>query len=73
MRPKTKASVRRPQQILKIFPYCADASILHLASRALNDLHSAFGNLLPNVDTKGYAHQVSILELHPWPFVPVVQ
>src|SRR5437868_12345322 len=68
-----KASVRRPQQILKIFRDCADASIVHLASRALNDFHSTFGNLFPYVDTKGYAHQVSVLELHSWPFVPVVQ
>ena len=50
-----KASARR-QEILKIFRYRADASILHLASRALNDLDSTFGNLLAHVDTKGYAH-----------------
>src|SRR5579871_3754004 len=71
--PKTEASAGRPQQLLKILSDCADASIVHLPSRALNDFDSAFGNLFPNIDTKGYAHQVSVLELHPWPFVPVVQ
>ena len=46
---------------------------LHFPSRALNDFDSTFGNLLPHGDTKGYAHQVSVFELDPWPFVPVVE
>src|SRR5580704_112229 len=47
--------VRRPQS-LEMLCYCADASILHYPSRALNHFHGAFGNPFPHRDTKGYAH-----------------
>src|ERR1700747_3409004 len=66
-------SAGRSQQTREIILYGADANIVNFPCRALNDLHSTFGNLLAHRDTKGYAHEVSILELHPWPFVPVVQ
>ena len=59
--------------LLKIIGYCGDASILNFACRAQNDLHGTFGNLLSHGNPIGNAHQVGILELHPWPFVPVIQ
>jgi hypothetical protein len=64
--------LRQRQKLPKVLRYCADANILTLASRALNDLCHTFGNLLADVDAEGYAHQVSVLELNPWPFVAVV-
>src|SRR5437879_367396 len=57
----------------EIFGYCRDASILDLPCRAPNDFHSIFGNLLSHGDTKGNAHQVSVLKLNPWPLVAVIQ
>src|SRR5581483_2724454 len=70
---KKHSSMRRRQSFLKVFSYCRDASILYFASRALNDFHGTFGNLLTNGHPVGDAHKVSIFELYPWPFVPVVQ
>lgn len=52
--------------------YRADANILGLTSRAFNQLDPIFGNFFADINAKGNAHQVSILELYPWPFVPVV-
>src|SRR5271157_5744687 len=60
-------------QSLEILGYGRNSNVLFVESRALNDFHSIFGNLLAHIDTKGYAHQVGVLELHPRPFVPVVQ
>src|SRR6266496_3757026 len=66
-------STSRAQILPEVIRYCADANILALAGRALNDFHPIFGNLPADVDTKGDTHQVSVFELHPWPFVPVVE
>jgi hypothetical protein len=56
----------------KVLRYCADANILTLSSRALNDLDHTFGNLLADIDPERDAHQVGIFEFDPRPFVPVV-
>ncbi len=46
----------RPTQSFEMLCYFADASILNLTSRALNDLYSTFGNLFPHGNPEGYAH-----------------
>ena len=65
--------VSGPEKFLQMTSYIADINIEHLACRAGNHLDYAFGNLFTYVYTEGYAHQVSILELHPWPFVTIIQ
>jgi hypothetical protein len=39
----------------------------------MNDLDSAFGNLLPNRDPERDSNQVGVFELDPGAFVAVVQ
>src|SRR6185369_11553610 len=63
----------RPQDSLKIVLYRADASILHLPSRASNDFHSTFGNFLTHSNRVGDSDQICVLKLDPRTFVPVVQ
>src|ERR1019366_5003005 len=60
-------------QFLEMLRYGRNSNVRGLASRALNDFQHTFGNLLSHIDTKGDTHQVGVLELHPRPFVPIVQ
>ena len=60
------------QHPLKIIHYGWDRNIAYLASRALNGFDSIFGNFLAHGDSKRDTDQISILELHPRPFVAVV-
>lgn len=64
--------MRWPHKLLKMLSYSGDANILGLPCRALNDLDHTFGNLLADIDPERDTHQVSVFELDPWPFVPVV-
>ena len=66
-------SARRPKILFEILDYRGDANILHFASRAPNHLYSIVGNLLSHIDTKGYAHQVSVFEFHSGAFVAIIQ
>src|SRR6478609_6934362 len=66
-------STSRAQVLPEVICYCADRNILALTGRALNDFHPIFGNFLADVDTKGDTYQVGVFELHPRPFVTIVQ
>src|SRR5437879_6038794 len=57
----------------EILGYGRNLNVLPLESRAPNDFYGVFGNLLSHVDTKGDTHQIGVLKLHPWPFVPVIE
>src|SRR5579863_8466366 len=61
------------QRSLKIFHYRRDRNIAYFSSRAQNDLHGTFGNLLPHRDSKGDTDQVGIFELHSRALVPVIE
>jgi hypothetical protein len=39
----------------------------------MNDFHSAFGNLLSDVDTKGNSDQIGILEFHTRTRISIIQ
>src|SRR5579863_1106496 len=68
-----KLSSRLAEHSLKVFHYCRNRNIAYFTSRALNDFHSTFGNLLSHSDSKGDTDQIGILELHPRPLVPVIE
>src|ERR1039457_6732327 len=68
-----KSLLKSLAQSLEILGYGRNFNVLPLESRALNDFNSIFGNLLSHIDSKGDTHQVGVLELPPWPFVPIVQ
>src|ERR1700688_3709171 len=61
------------QRSLKIFHYRRDRNIAYFSSRAQNDLHGTFGNLLPHRNSKGDADQIGIFELHSRALVPVIE
>src|SRR5882672_10567674 len=61
------------QHTLKILHYRADASIGDGTSRASNDFHSIFGNLLPNGDPVWDAYQIGVIELDQRALVAIVQ
>src|ERR1700686_2488496 len=60
-------------QCSEILAYGRNLNVLALQSRAPNDFHCIFGNLLSHIDTKGNTDQVRIFELDPRPLVPVIQ
>src|SRR5580698_9096668 len=72
-RPAAQRSGLGWQHSLKIFHYRRDRNIAYFASRAQNDLHSTFGNLLSDRDSKGDSHQIRVLELNPRPLIAVVE
>jgi len=47
---------RPAEHSLKIFDYRGDRNIAHFPSLAQNDFHSAFGNLLPHIDSERDTH-----------------
>src|SRR5258708_32521164 len=57
-------------QSLEILGYGRNLNVLALESRAPNDFHGIFGNLLSHVDTKGDDYQIGVLQLHSRPLVP---
>src|SRR3954465_10484965 len=61
------------QQGVEILPYGRNLNVSGLASRALNDFNSIFGNLLPHIDSKGDSDQIGVFELDSGTFVPVIE
>src|SRR5580698_2396017 len=72
-RPAAQLSGPGWQHSLKIFHYRRDPNIAYFPSRAKNHFHGAFGNLVSHRDSKGDTDQVRVLELHPGPFVAVIE
>src|ERR1700722_831968 len=66
-------SSRPAEQLRKEFHDRADPNIAHFSSRAQNDFHSTFGNLLSHRDSKGDTNEIGVLELDSRPFVAVVE
>src|ERR1700684_3511381 len=72
--PGTRDTSSRPaEQLLERFHNRGDPNITHFASRAQNDLHSAFGNLLSYRDSKRDTDQIGILEFDSRPLIAVVK
>src|SRR5690349_15450697 len=57
-------STPRAQVLPEVIRYCADANILTLAGRALNDFHPIFGNF-PTFTQKGMPTRSASLNLTP--------
>ncbi len=60
-------------QSLEILAYGRNLNVLLVQSRALNDFHGIFGNLLSHIDSKGDTDQIGVLELHSRPFVAIIE